>query len=58
LIDDHGRGRPASVARATDPIIAEIRGRKIGDTFFDRPSFLPTFFRGSPRYLSLVFPLM
>jgi hypothetical protein len=57
LIDDHGRGRPASVARATDPIIAEIRGRKIGDTFLDRPSIFPVFFRRSSGWLSLVFPL-
>jgi hypothetical protein len=41
-----------------EPFNAEIRGRKIGDTFFDRRSSFPAFFRGSPRGLSLVFPLM
>jgi hypothetical protein len=37
---------------------AEIRGRKIGDTFPDQSSIFPVFFPGSSGRLSLVFPLI
>ncbi len=56
LLAVHGSARSDFIATAT--LTAEIRGRKIGDTFLDRPSTFPPFFRGFPGWLSLVFSLI
>jgi hypothetical protein len=46
------------VAAVASALNAEIRGRKIGDTFPDQSSIFPVFFPGSSGRLSLVFPLI